>query len=91
MEAGDAPMLVDITDEAVTEDEAIEDESVIKEFKCETCLKVLETPNALECHIRRSHKIKEKICDICGYSFENGVKLSDHKRSIHLWRSFPTV
>ena len=82
MENGDNDivMAVDITDEVVTEDEALEDEDEAKEYRCETCLKVLKNKNSLKCHVSRAHKTKKDIiCDICGFSFENGIKLSQHK------------
>ena len=42
MEEGDLVMAVDITDEVITENEAIEDQTEAMEYRCETCLKSLK-------------------------------------------------
>ena len=52
MEEDNIAMVVDITDEAISDDEAIEEaienETENKEYRCETCLKVLKSKNSLD-------------------------------------------
>ena len=56
MEEGDLVMAVDIIDEVITKDEAIEDQTEAKEYICKTCLKVLRNKNSLDYHISRAHR-----------------------------------
>ena len=56
MEERELVMALDITDEVIIEDEAIEDQTEDKEYRCETCLKVLRNKNSLDYHISRAHR-----------------------------------
>ena len=55
MDERELVMALDITDEVIIEDEAIEDQTEDKEYRCETCLKVLRNKNSLDYHISRAH------------------------------------
>ena len=49
-------------------------------FNCETCNKILPTPNALQLQ-KYSHLMKQHKCSNCNLSFTHPSKLRQHRRS----------
>ena len=51
-----------------------------KEHKCDICLVVKKSKEALRYHMR-THDDREKTCEICGLSVRGSLALRNHKRT----------
>ena len=71
-----------IKNEPIDSINVINEETIVKNHKCDLCEKAFDTKYHLTHHIKHIH-IKEHKCSLCEKAYGSAAKLKDHFMSIH--------